>query len=103
MEAMFFIGTRPHANGRYYIHSEGCPLLPSPGKRICLGTFLSPEEALEEGKKYFNSACCCRFCLKGDHTKAEDARFAETFETYDFLTDDGIKITFESALFCGVN
>jgi hypothetical protein len=103
MAAMFFIGTRLHANGRYYIHTDDCPLLPSTGKRIFLGISQSRETALEEGKKYFNNACCCKFCLGGDHTKVEGTGHDETLENNDILTDATIRITSESVLFCGVN
>ena len=103
MEAMFFISTRPNVNGRYFIHREDCPLLPSPGKRIFLGIFLSPDEAVEEGKKHFNNPGYCPFCLHGDHAETESASLAEISEKPDFITHIGIKTTWASAMFCGVN
>jgi hypothetical protein len=103
MATMFYIGTRPQANNRSYIHTKDCPLLPSPGKRIFLGTFLSPEESAEEGKKHFNNPGYCPFCLHGDRSVAEGERLAETFNKPDFITHIGIKPTWESALVCGVN
>ena len=103
MEPMFYIGIRPHANGRYYIHADDCPLLPSPWKRICLGTFMSPEEALEEGEKYFKNACCCSFCLGVDHRETEVAKSVEICEKTDSITYIRIKRTVESALIYGLN
>jgi hypothetical protein len=103
MEVMYFIDTRPRANGSYYIHSEECPLLASPGNRIFLGKFLTPEEAVEEGGKYFNNPVSCRFCMHEDHAKIENVRLAEIHENDDYITHVGIDITWESALFCGVN
>ena len=88
---MYFIGTRPHANGCYFIHREDCPLLPLPGKRIYLGTFLSPDEAAAEGRKYFDNPGSCLFCLKGHHAKA------------DIMKHAGIMFAWESVLLCGVN
>jgi hypothetical protein len=77
--------------------------LPSPGKRIYLGTFLTPEEAVEQGNKYFNNPGYCPFCLHGDHSETEGAGLAGTGEKPDFITHIGIKTTWESAMFCGVN
>ena len=95
MEYSYFIGLRPHANGRHYIHREDCPLLPSPGKRIYLGTFFSADEAAEEGKKYFSSPECCRFCLK-EHQK-------EPIEKWDLISSVAVIPDWESALLCGMN
>jgi hypothetical protein len=103
MATMFYIGTRLQANDRNYIHTKDCPLLPSPGKRIFLGTFLSPEEAAAEGNKFFNNPGCCPFCLHGDHSKCDGDRYTESFDETEFITNIGIKATWESALVCGVN
>jgi len=103
MATMLYIGTKPRVNGRYYIHLEDCPLLPSPRKRICLGTFLSPQVALEVGKKYFNNSFCCQFCLRGDHKDTEVVKLIEICEKQGFLLHVRTKITFESVLFFGVN
>lgn len=103
MAKMFFIGTRPQANGRYIIHTKNCPLLPSPGKRLYIGTFLSPDDAAEEGKKHFSDPDYCPFCLHEDRSATEGASLAEICEEQDFITHIGIKATWESAMFCGVN
>jgi hypothetical protein len=103
MATMYFISTRPQANDRNYIHKKDCPLLPSPGKRIFLGTFLSPEEAAEEGNKHFHNPGYCPFCLHENRAKTEGDRLAETFDKPDFITNSGIEATWESALVCGVN
>jgi hypothetical protein len=103
MATKYYIGTKPGVNGYYYIHSEDCPFLPSPGKRIYLGRFMSPEEAVEEGGEYFKNPVCCRFCLHEDQAKSESAGLAHIHKKDDCMTHTGIDITLESALFCGVN
>ena len=103
MATVFFIDIRPHLNGRFFIHKKECPLLPSHGKRRFLGTFLSRDEAAEEGKKYFDNPDYCPFCLHGEHSETEGARLAGTGEKPAFITHVGIKTTWESAIFCSVN
>jgi hypothetical protein len=103
MATLFYIGTRPQGNGRYIVHTKDCPLLPSPGKRLCIGTFLSPEDAVEEGKMHFDNTGYCPFCLHENHSVTEGSRFAEACDKLDFITHIGIKTTWESAMFCGVN
>jgi hypothetical protein len=101
MATIYFIGTRPHVNGRHYIHREDCPLLPSPGKRVYLGTFESPEEAMEEGRNYFDNPGTCRFCMH--HADTEGFEISGAGEKPDFITLTAISDSWESALVCGVN
>ena len=103
MEYSYFIGSRPHANGRNYIHREDCPLLPSPGKRIYLGTFLSHDEAAEVGKKYFSNPECCRFCLKEHYNEASSNLTAEPGKKWNLISSIAVIPTRESALVCGTN
>jgi hypothetical protein len=103
MAAMYYIDTKPRANGSYYVHSEECPFLSSPGNRICLGKFLTPEEAVEEGGKRFKNLVRCRFCLHEDQAKSESAGLADICKKDDFMTHVELDVTWENVLFCGVN
>jgi hypothetical protein len=103
MEYRYFIGLRPHPNGRYYIHREDCPLLPSPGKRIYLGTFFSADEAAEEGEKYFSSPECCRFCLKEHQKEPGSHLLFEPIEKWELISSVSVIPDWESALLCGTN
>jgi len=62
MKIKYYISLKPCNDNRHYIHSEKCPLLPSPEKRLYLGRFLSPEEAVKAAGKYFENNGYCRFC-----------------------------------------
>lgn len=101
MATIYYIGTRPHVNGRFFIHKQGCPLLPSPGKRIKLGTFLSPEKAAYAGNKYSDNPATCRFCIH--HAESERSEPAVIGEAPELITRGGIKKSWESPFFCGVN
>jgi hypothetical protein len=93
MSTKFYIGTRRQANGRYFIHREDCPLLPSYGERISFGTFLTPNEAAEEGRKYFAYLGSYQFCLKGHYTETEDIKLVEIREKPGSMTHVGVEIT----------
>jgi hypothetical protein len=101
MATKYSIGTRPQVNGRHFIHREDCPLLPSPPKRMHLGAFESPEEAMEEGRKYYDNPGTCRFCMH--HPVTDMPEIVTTGEKPDFIKIAGINDTWESALVCGVN
>jgi hypothetical protein len=103
MEVKYYIGTRPQAGGYYFIHREDCPLLPSHGKRMYLGTFLSPVEAAEEAKKYFSDPDYCRFCLEKHHKEIRRQLLAEANEKWDIVSSVLVIATRESGLVCGVN
>jgi hypothetical protein len=103
MKSNYFIGQRPRADGGNYIHREDCPLLPSPGERIYLGTFLSPEEALAEGIKYFSNPAFCRFCLKEHQKEIRSHLLSEPIEKWDLISSVAVIPDWESALLCGTN
>jgi hypothetical protein len=103
MEVRYYICIRPQAVGSYFIHREDCPLLPSPGKRICLGAFLSPVEAAEEGKKYFGKTRCCLFCSEEHNDKMTQPSLFEVQNDIKYITSDQVIASCESALFCHVN
>jgi hypothetical protein len=66
----YYVATRPQTNHIHSIHSEGCPFMPDDNKRIYLGAYSSVDDARREGRKYYQSSCACRFCLK-DNSKNE--------------------------------
>jgi hypothetical protein len=103
MEAKYYIGTRPQANGYHYIHREDCPLLPSTGERIYLGTFLSPGGAAVEGKKYFSNPDFCSFCLKEYYKEIRNHMPAGSGKNWDHISSIAVIPSWESPLACGVN
>jgi hypothetical protein len=103
MEVKYYICTRPQAEGYYFIHREDCPLLPAPGKRIYLGTFLSPVEAAEEGKKYFSRIRYCLFCSEEHNDKITQSVLFEVQHDIKNITSVQVIAGWESALFCYVN
>lgn len=64
MTERYFISTSPRINGDHTIHRHDCPFLPEPGRRIPLGAFQSPRDAVKEGRNYFRRADSCLFCSK---------------------------------------
>jgi hypothetical protein len=103
MEAMYFIGTIPQANGLHFIHTEDCPFLPSPGRRIFLGSFSSPEKALEEGKRHFATACGCLFCLKEKYKQVISHVIENRSELPAFIKNIPVMVSPGNACVCGVN
>jgi hypothetical protein len=103
MEAMYFIGTRPQANGLHFVHTEDCPFLPSPGKRIYLGSFSSPDKAVEAGKKYFAAACGCLFCLNEKYKNVITHVNKDHCEMPVFIKNIPVMVSPGNAYVCGVN
>jgi hypothetical protein len=103
MEAKYYIGSRPQAGGHYYIHREDCPLMPSDEKRIYIGTFLSPEEAAEEGEKHFSNPDYCRFCLKGYNEELRNRLVARPDKKWELIPSIAVIATWEGALVFVVN
>ena len=103
MGIKYYISQRPNVDGRYYIHSEDCPLLPSQVKRIFLGTFLSPEDAETAAGRYYRNTGFCRFCLKESHEKRKCLLSAEQCHKNDFITSAAIVSSIEIMLVCGIN
>ncbi|MGQ9621699.1 MAG: hypothetical protein ACUVTX_12090 [Bacteroidales bacterium] len=97
MKLNYLLCIRPSARGKIYIHSDVCPLAPEPGKRIMLGCFASPAEAIEEAKSLIYSPEACPFCCR-EHTRWNHDELllemvtAEAFVTEDHFADPGIYI-----------
>jgi hypothetical protein len=60
----YLIKCRPRAGGSHTVHREGCPFLAGNGNEKYLGCFEYPGKALEEGRKYYERADFCVFCMK---------------------------------------
>jgi hypothetical protein len=103
MKTKYFICTRPQTNDSHTVHKEGCPCLPAPEKRIFLGVFRSPDEAVEEGRKHFPAPAGCRFCSKKYYKENTKNRFSEMPGKLDFLSSDRVRDSWESALICSMN
>jgi hypothetical protein len=98
----YFISIRPCSNGNHVVHKHDCPLLPEPGKRILLGAFLSPGNAVKEGRKHFRKPVCCRFCLKEDNWRNVNAE-SEVKAGPAFISSNDLTSTIESLMFCSVS
>lgn len=67
MAAKYYIVIRPQTDENHAVHKEGCPFLPDSDKRIFLGNFNSPQEAVRHGHILFSRTNSCLFCLKELH------------------------------------
>jgi len=103
MSANFFISLRPRINGSHLVHKEGCPLLPDTHTRICLGMFESPEDALNEGKKFFERSDICPFCCKKYQTQMSNTGSSKMHVKENFVSSGQIVVIRESALIFSLN
>lgn len=103
MKTKYFIGIRLQLNDSHTVHKEGCPCLPAPEKRVFLGIFQSPDEAVKEGRKHFPAPAGCRFCSKEYFIENSKILFFERSEKPDLLTSGKLMDTWENALICSMN
>jgi hypothetical protein len=103
MVAKYYVAMRPQTNEHHSVHKEDCPFLPEDGRRIYLGIFQSPEDALEEGRKYFSRSDSCLFCSKERLPKNKKPVVSGMQVAENFISSDGLTITWESVLQCSVN
>lgn len=101
MTNKYFINLRSRTDGSYTIHRQKCPFLPEAGKRILLGDFESPPDAIKEGIKYKSRPVCCPFCLK-DQNKPKIPAPIEKVAGVDVGISDLMKAVC-SAMFCSVS
>jgi hypothetical protein len=102
MAEKYFINASPRINGSHTIHRQQCPLLPEPGRRILLGVFQSPRDAVREGRWYFRRADNCPFCSK-EHNEMKRRAFTEGQADPDLISSARLKTTWESLVFCSVS
>jgi len=99
----YYVGIRPQTNGFHAVHEEGCPFLPETGKRIFLGRFQNPQDALKESRKYFKRSNICLFCSK-EYLSQKNTQQEPVFEiSENFISSSRLAVTWESALLCSVN
>ncbi len=103
MSEKYYIATRPRLNENHSVHKENCPFLPENGKRIYLGLFSDPHDALNEGKRHYSSSHNCLFCSKKKETKLKDLVFAEISEISNLLTSERVSVSRENTFLCCVN
>jgi len=102
MTEKYFISRNARIIGNHIVHRQGCPFLPEPGKRILLGVFGSPQEAVKKGSGYFRSPVGCQFCLQY-YNEIKKPAFNEGIIDEDFISSSRFKTTWESLLFCSVS
>ncbi len=103
MSAKYFISIRPQTNLYHTVHKDGCPFLPDDGKRIFLGVFKSPRDAVIEGKRHFDKSTSCLFCSKENHSYKREHVFAGTDVSENKLSFDCLPVTWEVTFQCCVN
>jgi hypothetical protein len=102
MAEKYFINASPRINGSHTVHRQQCPLLPEPGRRILLGVFQSPRDAVREGRWYFRRADNCPFCSKKNYKKLISTSFKAKADM-DFISSGRMNATWESLIFCSVS
>ena len=103
MKTKYYLGLKPLIDNRYFIHSEDCPLLPAPEKRIYIGRYLSPEDALMEARKCFNKIDFCRFCQIRSVKKIDSLLKEKHYANTGFISSDMIIRTWDAMLVCCIN
>ena len=103
MSEKYYIATRPQLNENHSVHKESCPFLPESGKRIYLGQFSDPHEALNEGKRHFSSSHNCLFCSKKKESKMKELVLAEISEISNLLSTERVSASLENVFLCCVN
>jgi len=102
MLVKYYVGIRPQTSDCHAVHKEGCPFLLEADKRISLGTYNSPDEAVSEGRRHFDKSDYCLFCSKEYHSPKEDIS-TEIPVPADLLSSEQLHSTWESALHCSAN
>ena len=98
----YFISTKPGIDGRHSVHRQGCPFLPEPERRIPVGIFQSPPEALTEASTYYRKSVCCPFCSKVRNELKKDA-FPVTGKAGDLISTARLKRVTMDLFFCSVS
>jgi len=103
MTEKYFITISPRISGSHTIHKQACPFLPEPGKRIPLGVFRSSQEAVKEGREYFERAESCPFCSK-EHDVTERAVIAVKQHNPDLILSAQMKkASLVDLMFCSIS
>jgi len=90
-------------DGSHTVHRHGCPLLPESGRRILLGVFQLPQEAVKEGRRYFRRPGRCPFCSKV-HNEKKKPVFTEVKTGPSFISSARmIKALWVNQIFCSLS
>jgi hypothetical protein len=103
MLVKYFIGISPGISGSHRVHKEDCPFLPESGKRIYLGVFQSPGNAVSESRRFFKRSVKCPFCCKDHRTQAYKAGISGELLTGNFTSSDQFVAASDSVLRCCIN
>ncbi len=103
MVTKYYVAIRPQTNDQHNVHKEGCPFLPEAARRIFLGIFQSPKDAVEEGSKYFSRSNKCLFCSKEHHPQNNKPTISELLVQENYISSDSFTAVWDSALSCSVN
>jgi len=98
----YYIGTKPGIDGNYTVHRHDCPLLPDHGRRILMGIFRSPSDAIRGGRLFHTRLVLCPFCLK-DHKEFNSPAYIEAQTGPDLIGSAMIKSGLTDVLVCAVN
>lgn len=62
MELYYYVDKQTGFNGNHVVHATGCPFLPSDNARLFLGTFYTPNAAIQQARKFYPGALGCEHC-----------------------------------------
>jgi hypothetical protein len=103
MTEKYFISTSPRIDGSHTVHRQVCPFLPEPGRRILLGVFQSPRDAIKEGRRYFRRPDSCPFCSK-EHNEIKKPVFTEVKTDPDLVSSARMKkVPWLNLMFCSLS
>ncbi len=74
----YYITIKCRTNDKHAIHKESCPFISDDEKLICLGHFISSDDARAEAHKHFDHSQCCRFCIPEDKEEFAENLFSST-------------------------
>jgi hypothetical protein len=103
MVTKYYVAIRPQTDDRHNVHKEDCPFLPEAERRIFLGIFQSPQDAVAEGTKYFNRSNNCLFCSKEHQHQDNKPLISELLAQENYISSDSFTAVWDSALRCSVN
>ena len=77
----YYITIKCRTNDKHAIHKENCPFITDDEKMICLGHFISSDDAKAEAHKHFDHSHCCRFCIPEDKEEFAETLFPSSDST----------------------
>ncbi|MCQ8227762.1 MULTISPECIES: hypothetical protein [Pantoea] len=62
MGLYYYVDKHAGYNDNHVVHATGCPFLPADEARRFLGTFYTPNAAIQQARKFYASALGCEHC-----------------------------------------